>query len=150
MAGRQLDHRQIAWAAALTVIGVSLILLGFGQPTAHAGPLTHHTVAEMVCTVVCDTCSPQTYECHDDGGGGGYATPPGTGGNPTTCTPGGGSTRSLALPNGRYLRVIPPTGAPPSGYYTTPAVEAGFANCRAASKTTPMSRCMWHRAADCM
>lgn len=117
MEGRQLDHRKIAWAAALAVIGASLILSGFSQPTAQARPLTRHSVEDMVCSVVCDTCSPQTYECHDDGGGGGYATPPGGGGNPTNVPPGGGGTPGAPPTAQPWPTLPPPTGAPAGGYY---------------------------------
>ena len=127
MESGQVDKRKVAGAAALAVTLFLWISLFIGRPTAVAKPLGVRQVQD--CTVICSTCNPVEYRCDQSGGGGGYATPPGSGGGPTSVPPGGGSTPQPGATQRPFPTVIPPTGAPPSGYYTTLCTDAGFGNC---------------------
>ncbi len=118
MARFPLGRRATARTAALAVMALAsgLLISIFASPTATASPARD-------CTVVCSTCQPITFQC-DDGGPGGQTTPVPGATQASGGTPGGPAPTQRPLPT-----VIPPTGAPGGGYYTTVCADAATYGC---------------------
>ncbi|CAG0959998.1 hypothetical protein ARNL5_00844 [Anaerolineae bacterium] len=132
MENHSVAYRRIAWAAATVAVGLILGSLAFLVPTpirpaqaaADRAPAARPAAQQCVVDIVFDPTCGCTVNVYGTCPGGGSETTPQPGGGGTPPSGGGGTAQPPSTPR-PVPTVIPPTGAPGGGYYTSLCLADG-------------------------